>query len=161
MRLPVRKDNSYDGIITSTFNLQPTYSHLPPRNLPMKMIRNGYDNKSKLFVKESWEPIDDNDAYKPILVNEMSDLEQIGSLKNKWAPYHVSIWRPKQVTGYFRIGDLISIGDRHPDIGQSSNMKIGPKILNSDLLQKILVFLYTLHALPGSLFANKILRFTS
>ena len=154
----MRRDNSHDGIVTSTFKLQFSDSH---GDFSMKMIRNGFDKASKLFVKESWESIDEFDDYKRIVVNEMSELEHIGSLKNEAAPYHVSIWRPKQVTGYFRIGDLISIGDRHPDIGQSSNMKIGPKILNSDLLQKILVFLYTSHALPGSLIANKILRFTS
>ena len=120
----MRKDNSYDGIITSNFKLQRSGLHY---EFPMKLIKNGYDDESKLFVKESWEPIDDNDEYKPILVNEMSELEKVGTLKNGNV-YHVTIWRPKQVSGYYRIGDLISIGDRHPDIGQSLDIKMGPEI---------------------------------
>ena len=116
VRLPRRKDNTHEGIVTSTFKVQKTNFE---RDFPIKMIRNGLNEVAEVLVEESWDPVDDNFEYKPLLINEMSELEKIDVLENKDTEKKVSIWRTKQVTGYFRIGDMISIGDRNPDIGKS------------------------------------------
>ena len=114
--MPIRKDDEHDGIIPSIFRLESVQSlNEPPKDFPMKLIRNGLSDKTN--VEESWDPIDQNDEFKPILVNEMSELEKLDVLKDPDTDQEISIWRCKKTTGYFRIGDMLSLGDRHPDIG--------------------------------------------
>lgn len=116
VRMPIRKDDEHDGIIPSIFRLESVQSlNEPPKDFPMKLIRNGLSDKTN--VEESWDPIDQNDEFKPILVNEMRELEKLDVLKDPDTDQEISIWRCKKTTGYFRIGDMLSLGDRHPDIG--------------------------------------------